>query len=67
MLQNCSSHPHRTLASDHGFPRKWPSAYAVGEALGQNEALFLILYKETLEDGDGLEASGFFLRKQHGV
>lgn len=25
---------------------KWPSAYAVGEALGQNEALFLILYKE---------------------
>ena len=25
--------------------RKWPSAYAVGEALG-NEALFLILYKE---------------------
>ena len=25
--------------------RKWPSAYAVGEALG-SEALFLILYKE---------------------
>ena len=28
--------------------RKWPSAYAVGEALGQNEALFLILYKDCM-------------------
>ena len=26
--------------------RKWPSAYAVADALGHGEALFLILYKD---------------------
>ena len=37
----------RAVSATKKALRKWPSDYAVAQALGQNEALFLILYKET--------------------